>query len=64
MPAPKPQSRLVSENDIRAAQNYLDSVSASEDEVSAEEIDAIRDSVEAIRQGRMTLAEFERKHDL
>ncbi len=64
MPAPKPQRQPASESDVRAAQNYLDSISSSEDEVSAEEIDSIRESVEAIRQGRMTLAEFERKHDL
>ena len=64
MAAPKPQPRAGSEDDIRAAQNYFDSVMASDDDMSAEEIDSIRDSVEAIRRGTMSLAEFEQKYDL
>ncbi|MCL4401532.1 MAG: hypothetical protein M1436_02550 [Acidobacteria bacterium] len=67
MAAPKPQHRksgVGSDNDIRAAENYLDSLLSSEDEVSADEIDSVRESVEAIRRGEITLAEFERRHDL
>lgn len=53
-----------SDSDVHAAQNYLDSLLASEDDLSSEDVQAIRDSVDAVRRGEMTLAEFEEKYGL
>lgn len=65
MPAPKElhtKANPVFNEDVHAAQDYLDSMVAAEEDYSQEELQAVRDSVEAIRRGEMTLSEFQDKY--
>ena len=65
MPAPRPlhsKANPIFNEDVHAAQDYLDSMVAAEEDYSQEELQAVRDSVEAIRRGEMTLAEFQEKY--
>lgn len=67
MPAPKPLHRkanAVSNDDVHAAEDYLDSMLSAEEDFSQEEVRSVQESVDAIRRGEMTLAEFEEKHGL
>ncbi len=56
------RKELLPESDLHAAQRYLESLLDSDEPLSPGEIEKIQDSIEAIRRGRMTLADFERKH--
>lgn len=65
MPAPRPlhsKANPVFNEDVHAAQDYLDSMVAAEEDYSQEELQEVRDAVEAIRRGEMTLAEFQEKY--
>ncbi|HWB97599.1 MAG TPA: hypothetical protein VG672_12880 [Bryobacteraceae bacterium] len=53
-----------SANALRVAERYLETLLDTDAPLAPGELESIQESIEMIRQGRMTLAEFERKHGL
>ncbi len=53
-----------SANALHVAERYLETLLDTDAPLAPGELESIQESIEMIRQGRMTLAEFERKHGL